>query len=101
WRLAAMVNQADVEQRLRTYPLTDHQRQSSSLTRIEVWQPHDDEPDDSALPAMMSRVVWLIEHAPDETIPPSPFAIDPRILIPRLFQQSPLVPYAHTSRQHR
>jgi hypothetical protein len=80
WRLAAMLPKANVESTLREIQLTPEQR---AADRLEwVWEPFESDTS-SPLRIIAGRVAYLLDTAPEDTVPDDPrIEIDPRIVIP-------------------
>lgn len=78
WRLAALLNQPNVENVLRNYSLTEDQRKAEWVDWI--WRPFN-EPENSALPIIAGRVAFLIERS-FRTAPKESSTLDPRLSIP-------------------
>ncbi len=85
WCLSALLSHPHIEHLLRHCPLSDEQRKAEQLEWI--WKPFG-ESAGSSLPTIAGRLAYLLSHAPEETIPTRPLAIDPRLAIPLCSVQS-------------
>jgi NACHT domain len=90
WHLGELLLQPEIEESLRTYSLTQAQKQSKDLENW-IWKPFS-EPNNSALPIITGRIAYLLNdiinrqhlHEPiaHRFIPDSIPTIDPRLMIP-------------------
>lgn len=78
WRLATLLPQPNVEATLRDFPITSAQQREPRINWI--WQPFDAD-EDSALSVIAGRLALLLQQASTGTMPASPPALDPRLVI--------------------
>ena len=80
WYLGSLLMQPDVEDALRDYPLKPQQRQAEMPDWI--WQPFDGSVD-SALPTIVGRIAYRLEHDTLQFIHPENASwLDPRLVVP-------------------
>lgn len=79
WRLAGLISNANVEDALRRYPLSETQRRAERIDWI--WQPFE-EPFDTSLSIIAGRIALHLDRAPMQSAPVSPPKMDPRLISP-------------------
>jgi hypothetical protein len=77
--LATLLVRPEIEDRLRSYKLSDEQRQVRQLEW--VWQPFK-EPANSALPIITGRIAYLLSQIRISAIPKPPPSMDLRLIVP-------------------